>query len=220
MALFIWGFLVNRKRAWRTDGGTGAFGAGAMSLAITSTAVNFVEVREDNLSWLQNLTWALVLWQSWLGFWWWVGSGMGIGEVQVRSEVQRFWVVAYLFAGYHGEGRTQESSTREERTQTTSRRRRTTEPISPRRRNRDSNLQRPRRTRSRNTREHYPTDHKPCPTSRGASSSRRDRDAAHLFKRTRSRATGPARTKPRPPRPSSQNIHHGIHILRCIAAST
>ncbi|GHJ86076.1 hypothetical protein NliqN6_2478 [Naganishia liquefaciens] len=82
MALFIWGFLVNRKRAWRTDGGTGAFGAGAMALAITSTAVNFVEVREDHLSWLQNLTWALVLWQSWLGFWWWVGSGMGIGEVQ------------------------------------------------------------------------------------------------------------------------------------------
>ncbi|KAJ9107458.1 hypothetical protein QFC21_000911 [Naganishia friedmannii] len=82
MALFIWGFLVNRKRAWRTDGGTGAFGAGSLALAITSTAVNFVEVREDNINWLQNLLWALVLWQSWLGFWWWVGSGMGIGEVQ------------------------------------------------------------------------------------------------------------------------------------------
>lgn len=93
MALFIWGFLVNRKRAWRTDGGTGAFGAGSLALAITSTAVNFVEVREDNINWLQNLLWALVLWQSWLGFWWWVGSGMGIGEVQVRFS---FFVVVNI----------------------------------------------------------------------------------------------------------------------------
>lgn len=121
MALFIWGFLINRKRAWRTDGGTGAFGAGAMALAITSTAVNFVEVREDNLSWLQNLLWALVLWQSWLGFWWWVGSGMGIGEVQVcrNAESDKYWAYVSL-AGYHGEGRAPEDQAREKRTQTTS----------------------------------------------------------------------------------------------------
>lgn len=121
MALFIWGFLVNRKRAWRTDGGTGAFGAGAMALAITSTAVNFVEVREDNLSWLQNLTWALVLWQSWLGFWWWVGSGMGIGEVQVRLPsfclaCRFFWSVCLRPGiGYHGERGAPENPAREER---------------------------------------------------------------------------------------------------------
>jgi hypothetical protein len=60
-----------------------AFGAGATILAIVSTAINFVEVKEDTINWLQNLLWAIVLWQSWLGFWWWVGSGMGVGEVEV-----------------------------------------------------------------------------------------------------------------------------------------
>lgn len=44
-ALFLWGFVVNRKRAWRTDGGTAAFGAGALVLAVSSTAVNFLEVK-------------------------------------------------------------------------------------------------------------------------------------------------------------------------------
>lgn len=83
VSLVIWGLLVNRKRAWRFDGGTAAFGAGATILAIVSTAINFVEVKEDTINWLQNLLWAIVLWQSWLGFWWWVGSGMGVGEVEV-----------------------------------------------------------------------------------------------------------------------------------------
>jgi hypothetical protein len=83
VSLVIWGLLVNRKRAWRFDGGTAAFGAGATILAIISTAINFVEVKEDTINWLQNLLWAIVLWQSWLGFWWWVGSGMGVGEVEV-----------------------------------------------------------------------------------------------------------------------------------------
>lgn len=66
-ALFIWGFVVNRKRAWRTDGGTAAFGAGALLLAVGSTAVNFLEVKVDKLSWLQHLLLSIILWQSWLG---------------------------------------------------------------------------------------------------------------------------------------------------------
>jgi hypothetical protein len=66
-ALFIWGFAVNRNRAWRTDGGTAAFGAGALMLAVASTALNFMEVKVDHLSWLTNLLLSIILWQSWLG---------------------------------------------------------------------------------------------------------------------------------------------------------
>lgn len=92
-ALFLWGFYVNRRRAWRTDGGTAAFGAGALVLAVSSTAVNFLEVKVDRLSWLQHLLWSIILWQSWLGWWWWVGSGMGIGEVEVRAKA---WLISLL----------------------------------------------------------------------------------------------------------------------------
>jgi len=74
---------VNRRRAWRTDGGTAVFGFGAMFLAVVSTTVNFVAVAEDGIDWLQHLLYAAILWQIWLGWWWWVGSGMGIGEVEV-----------------------------------------------------------------------------------------------------------------------------------------
>ncbi|KAG8901771.1 hypothetical protein FRB99_005109 [Tulasnella sp. 403] len=81
-ALFIWGFFLNRKNAWRTDGGTAVFGAGALSLAFISTVVNFVQISEEGLIWLPGLSWALILWQSFLGWWWWIGSGLGIGEVE------------------------------------------------------------------------------------------------------------------------------------------
>lgn len=87
-ALFIWGFLVNRRRAWRTDGGTAAFGAGSVGLAVINTTLSFVEIAYDRLWWLPDLCWTLTIWQSWLGFWWWVGSGMGIGEVEDRAERQ------------------------------------------------------------------------------------------------------------------------------------
>ncbi|KAJ7876108.1 hypothetical protein B0H14DRAFT_2714621 [Mycena olivaceomarginata] len=75
-ALIIWGLLVKRKDAWRTDGGTAAFGCGAVALALVSTALNFLYVRrEEEYLWLPSLMWAVVLWQSFLGWWWWVGSG-------------------------------------------------------------------------------------------------------------------------------------------------
>ncbi|KAH9920906.1 uncharacterized protein B0H18DRAFT_1086262 [Fomitopsis serialis] len=60
-ALFTWGFLVNRRNAWRMDGGTAAFG--------------------EQYTWMPQLMWAIFLWQSFLGWWWWVGAGMGVGEV-------------------------------------------------------------------------------------------------------------------------------------------
>ena len=50
--LAIWGFIVNDKHVWRTDGGMAIFGASA-----------------------------IVLWQTFLGWWWWVRAGMGMGEV-------------------------------------------------------------------------------------------------------------------------------------------
>lgn len=86
ISLCIWGFLVNRRRAWRLDGGTGVFGMGALGLAFVTTAVSFVAVKEEGIDWLQHLIWAAVLWQTWLGWWWWVGAGMGIGEVEDLME--------------------------------------------------------------------------------------------------------------------------------------
>ncbi|WWC71372.1 uncharacterized protein I206_105327 [Kwoniella pini CBS 10737] len=82
ISLVIWGFFVNRRRAWRFDGGTAVFGVGSLLLAAISTSFNFVAVAEDGIDWLQHLLFAAVLWQIWLGWWWWVGSGMGIGEVE------------------------------------------------------------------------------------------------------------------------------------------
>ncbi|ORX38325.1 hypothetical protein BD324DRAFT_655690 [Kockovaella imperatae] len=86
IALVIWGFLVNRRRAWRTDGGTAVFGVGSLLLAVVSTSGNFIAVAEDGIEWLQHLLFAAILWQTWLGWWWWVGSGMGIGEVEDLME--------------------------------------------------------------------------------------------------------------------------------------
>lgn len=93
-SLFIWGFLVNRSQAWRTDGGTAAFGCAALVLAIFSTALTFLYVpREVEYVWLPGLMWSVVLWQSFLGWWWWVGAGSG------------------AHAGSRREGRTEASST-------------------------------------------------------------------------------------------------------------
>ncbi|KAF8911539.1 hypothetical protein CPB84DRAFT_1842040 [Gymnopilus junonius] len=78
LALFIWGLLVNRKQAWRTEGGTPVFGCAALSLAVISTALNFLYVhKQEEFVWLPSLMWAVVLWQSFLAWWWWVGAGAG-----------------------------------------------------------------------------------------------------------------------------------------------
>jgi hypothetical protein len=91
-ALVIWGFFVNRRQAWRTDGGTAAFGAGAILLALISTTLNFCYIpRQDQYTWMPKLIWAVTLWQSFLGWWWWVGAGMGVSEVEelLRRENKR-----------------------------------------------------------------------------------------------------------------------------------
>ncbi|KAI0057788.1 hypothetical protein BV25DRAFT_1830702 [Artomyces pyxidatus] len=92
LALLIWGTLVNRKQAWRTDGGTAAFGVGALLLAFVSTALTFAYIpTKDQYDWVPPLTGAIMLWQSFLGWWWWVGAGMGVGEVEelLRREEKR-----------------------------------------------------------------------------------------------------------------------------------
>jgi len=91
-ALLLWGFHVNRERAWRTDGGTAAFGAGAITLAIISSALNFLYIPyKDDYSWLPRLIWAIMQWQNFLGWWWWVGGEMGVSEVEdlIRREERR-----------------------------------------------------------------------------------------------------------------------------------
>jgi len=86
LALFIWGLLVNRKKAWRTDGGTAVFGCASLSLAVVSTALNFLYVhKEEEFVWLPGLMWAVVLWQSFLGWWWWVGAGSS-GNYSIEDE--------------------------------------------------------------------------------------------------------------------------------------
>ncbi|EGG06728.1 uncharacterized protein MELLADRAFT_77765 [Melampsora larici-populina 98AG31] len=90
--LLIWGCAVNRKRAWDQEGGTFGFGVISITLAFIGTATNFVEVKEDRLRWLPWLVNTVLLWQSWTGFWWWVGAGMWTGEVvdlEMREERQR-----------------------------------------------------------------------------------------------------------------------------------
>jgi hypothetical protein len=92
-SLFIWGLLVNRKQAWRTDGGTAIFGCAALSLALVGTSLNFLYVhKEVEFVWLPGLMWAVVLWQSFVGWWWWVGAGSGSGfatEDENRAEKLR-----------------------------------------------------------------------------------------------------------------------------------
>ena len=80
VSLLLWGFLVNRRQAWRLEGGTAAFGAAALVLALFSTALTFLYVpNSQEYVWLPGLMWAVVLWQSFLGWWWWVGAGSGSG---------------------------------------------------------------------------------------------------------------------------------------------
>ncbi|TBU31066.1 hypothetical protein BD311DRAFT_776307 [Dichomitus squalens] len=91
-ALVLWGCVINRRDAWRTDGGTAAFGAGAITLALISTALTFFYIpSRDQYAWMPGLMWAVFLWQSFLGWWWWVGAGMGVGAIEelLRREEKR-----------------------------------------------------------------------------------------------------------------------------------
>jgi hypothetical protein len=88
--LVIWGFFVNRHQAWRLEGGTTMFGAGALLLALISTTLNFLEIPQDGqFVWLPGLIHAVVLWQSFLGFWWWVGAGSGAGLTEVEERLRK-----------------------------------------------------------------------------------------------------------------------------------
>jgi hypothetical protein len=58
-------------------------------LAVISTALNFLYVhKEEEFVWLPALVWAVVLWQSFLGWWWWVGAGSGGGLTGKDDEVE------------------------------------------------------------------------------------------------------------------------------------
>lgn len=82
LSILIWGCLVNWRRAWRLDGSTAAFGAFTIAVALFKTVVSFVHIGYDRLYWMRDFSAAFTNWQSWLGFWWWVSSGMGIGEYE------------------------------------------------------------------------------------------------------------------------------------------
>ncbi|EJD46899.1 hypothetical protein AURDEDRAFT_86895 [Auricularia subglabra TFB-10046 SS5] len=83
IALCMWGFVFNRRAAWRTDGGTAVFGAGAILLAAISSFLNIIVIPEKNrLFWLQPLVWSVVLWQSFLGWWWWVGCAVEQNNIE------------------------------------------------------------------------------------------------------------------------------------------
>lgn len=91
-ALLAWGTIVAPRRAWRSDGGTSAFGAGALVLALVSTALSFVcipaagkssTVTSPQCVWIPGLVLSVILWQSYLGWWWWVGAiSGGLEEVE------------------------------------------------------------------------------------------------------------------------------------------
>lgn len=82
--LLIWGGLVNWRRAWRGDGSTAVFGAFAIAVSLCKTVISFVHIGYDRVYWMRDVSTVFTIWQSWLGFWWWVSAGMGIGEYADR----------------------------------------------------------------------------------------------------------------------------------------
>lgn len=75
-ALFSWGTMVNRHRAWRIHGVAALFGAAALLMALFKTVISFVQIYYERAYWIMLISWSLTIWQSWLGFWWWVSAGM------------------------------------------------------------------------------------------------------------------------------------------------
>lgn len=84
-ALLIYGIAINRSRAWRMEGGTASFGVLAIGIGLSTSAIIFIEIKEDRLTWLQHAVWCILLWQSWITFWWFVSTGMYAGEVADRD---------------------------------------------------------------------------------------------------------------------------------------
>lgn len=89
IALGTWGFFINRKEAWRTDGGTAIFGAGTLFLALCSTGLNIVMIALQPPGWMPNLVWVVVLWQTFMGWWWWVGSAMPATSQGVKKKKRK-----------------------------------------------------------------------------------------------------------------------------------
>lgn len=79
--LYLFGFLawslsINRSRAWQVEGGAIPFGIATLFLALAKTAMNLFHFAYEGSYWILLIAWALTIWQSWLGFWWWVNAGM------------------------------------------------------------------------------------------------------------------------------------------------
>ena len=58
----------------------------ALFFGLLGTVVNFLEISEDRMLWLNGIVITILLWQCWVGFWWWVGAGMWSGEA---ADVER-----------------------------------------------------------------------------------------------------------------------------------
>jgi len=77
IALLVWGVIVNQKQAWRLEGGTAAFGAAALLLAMNSTALSFLQLSDIGpFAWMTSLLHTSIVWQNFVSWWWWVGAGM------------------------------------------------------------------------------------------------------------------------------------------------
>lgn len=64
IALLVWGLVVNRKQAWRLEGGTAAFGGAALILAMNSTALSFLQLTPVGpFVWLTSLLHTSIVWQ-------------------------------------------------------------------------------------------------------------------------------------------------------------
>lgn len=83
-ALMFWGGYIARKRAWGQadeSGSTAVFGGCALGMAFLGTVLSFVSISRgaesiENGSWLDRVTWLVLLWQTWFSVWWWIGAGM------------------------------------------------------------------------------------------------------------------------------------------------
>lgn len=86
--MLIWSTLINWRRAWRFDGSTAVFGILSIFTALAHTTSSFVHIGYDRIYWLRDVSLVMCNWQNWLMFWWWVSSGMGIGEYEDQLRIE------------------------------------------------------------------------------------------------------------------------------------